>query len=309
MPIKLMSQSKSRLIELKKQFPSLQTIGVAAEYFPGYEHPQREWLAHDIVYVSLVVRGRTEHIIGERRFHEREGGMSVVHEGQWHYFDTVHGPIDVINLYLDPYRFPFPRVTPALDRVIHELFPPSNRLPHRINQIVHLQFPKGYAVAAPLLEIVRECRSREEGAGDLVLAHLKIFLTLCGRHVLKEGLVAEEVALPAHLRRLEDFRRSLDAQFAREFRLGDWARKLRVDKSHLCRAFKDYTGKSPLNYLVNRRVQEAMLRLRSGDDKITVIAQECGFSDIGYFNRVFRRITGMSPRGYRTLNLRPESVN
>ncbi len=62
---------------------------------------------------------------------------------------------------------------------------------------------------------------------------------------------------------------------------------------------KSYTGKTIFEYLIEKRIQAAMLRLQSSDEKVLTIALECGFNDITYFNRTFRRLTGQSPRQYR----------
>jgi AraC-like DNA-binding protein len=46
-------------------------------------------------------------------------------------------------------------------------------------------------------------------------------------------------------------------------------------------------------------VQEAMIRLRSNDEKVANIAYECGFNDLSYFSRKFKAIVGKSPAAYR----------
>ena len=48
-----------------------------------------------------------------------------------------------------------------------------------------------------------------------------------------------------------------------------------------------------------RRLQAAMLALRSTDDKVLAIALDCGFRDLSHFNRKFRDLVGVSPTAYR----------
>ena len=72
--------------------------------------------------------------------------------------------------------------------------------------------------------------------------------------------------------------------------------------SYLCRAFKHYTGRTIMDYLNLRRIQSAMIQLRSTQDKIIQIALECGFNDLAYFNRRFRAVTSMTPTEYRSRN-------
>ena len=69
--------------------------------------------------------------------------------------------------------------------------------------------------------------------------------------------------------------------------------------AYLCREFKDYTGKTVVAYLVERRIQAAIWKLREDNEKILSIALGCGFNDLAYFNRVFKKITAMTPSQYR----------
>ena len=39
--------------------------------------------------------------------------------------------------------------------------------------------------------------------------------------------------------------------------------------------------------------------LESSDDSIIFIAQNCGFNDSAYFCTMFKKLTGLTPRGYR----------
>ena len=70
-------------------------------------------------------------------------------------------------------------------------------------------------------------------------------------------------------------------------------------ESHFCHRFKAVTGHAPFAYLNRIRVIKAAERLIISDDKITKIASDCGFDNISYFNRVFRKQMGTAPGEYR----------
>ena len=70
-------------------------------------------------------------------------------------------------------------------------------------------------------------------------------------------------------------------------------------ESHFCHRFKSVTGYTPFAYLNRLRVSKAAELLVVSDVKITEIATSCGFENISYFNRVFRKEMGMTPGAYR----------
>jgi AraC-like DNA-binding protein len=66
-----------------------------------------------------------------------------------------------------------------------------------------------------------------------------------------------------------------------------------------CRYFKKHTGKTYILFLSEIRINEACKKMLSGRfDSISSIAYDIGFSSAVSFNRVFKKITGMSPRQY-----------
>ncbi len=66
-----------------------------------------------------------------------------------------------------------------------------------------------------------------------------------------------------------------------------------------CRYFKKHTQKTFVNFLNEVRINEACKRFMELDfDSIATIAYQTGFNNVVTFNRVFKNITGKSPREY-----------
>ena len=77
------------------------------------------------------------------------------------------------------------------------------------------------------------------------------------------------------------------------------ADRLRIHRSSLSRRFHAALGVSPVKYLTNLRVQNALSRLKAGRQPIGDIAFDCGWTDPNYFSRCIRRATGLSPKDFR----------
>jgi signal transduction histidine kinase/DNA-binding response OmpR family regulator len=77
------------------------------------------------------------------------------------------------------------------------------------------------------------------------------------------------------------------------------ARHVGMSDDYLTYCFRQELGMTPIAYLNRYRVTQAKDLLKETDRTITQIALDVGFSDSGYFSRVFRRETGVSPDAYR----------
>lgn len=62
---------------------------------------------------------------------------------------------------------------------------------------------------------------------------------------------------------------------------------------------KNYTGFSPLNYLINIRISEAIKLLKKSDINVTTIALDTGFYSSQHFSTTFKKLTGYTPGEFR----------
>ncbi|MES2276382.1 MAG: AraC family transcriptional regulator [Bacteroidota bacterium] len=66
-----------------------------------------------------------------------------------------------------------------------------------------------------------------------------------------------------------------------------------------CRYFKKHTGNTFITFINQLRVNEACKKLTSGKiEGIATVAYSCGFNSITNFNRIFKAVSGCSPRQY-----------
>ena len=66
---------------------------------------------------------------------------------------------------------------------------------------------------------------------------------------------------------------------------------------------KNYTGFSPLNYLITIRISEAIKLLKKQDLNVTDIALETGFYSSQHFSTTFKKLTGYSPSEFKKGNI------
>lgn len=74
------------------------------------------------------------------------------------------------------------------------------------------------------------------------------------------------------------------------------------------RRFRQATGRTPLQYLHQLRVERAKDLLEASDLAIDEIAWQVGYEDTPYFRRLFRRTTGVTPAHYRKAFRTPANI-
>lgn len=82
------------------------------------------------------------------------------------------------------------------------------------------------------------------------------------------------------------------------------AKMLDVSREHLGRKFRQETGVSPYQYILNAKIERAKLQLMSSATPVKLLADELGFSSAAQFNNVFKKMTGATPNAYRRMHFR-----
>lgn len=88
--------------------------------------------------------------------------------------------------------------------------------------------------------------------------------------------------------------------------LKDVAAALHVNACYLSSIFKKETGKSLTIFITELKVEEAKRLLDTTSFPITTICYEIGFDNPSYFTEVFKKVTGMTPKDYKTQAKTPQ---
>lgn len=102
--------------------------------------------------------------------------------------------------------------------------------------------------------------------------------------------------------RAEQIKRALRRirnDYASPLTLAELAAEAGLSPQYFCRAFRQVTGRTPVDYLNYYRVECAAELLCSTCDSVTEIALACGFNELSYFIRLFTRYKKMPPGQFR----------
>lgn len=287
------------LVSPMAKFPSLNRIGVAVEYFPKYIHT-RKWLHMlDVVLLSFTVGGVGKHLMDDEEYVEVPGSFSITHYGQAHDILTSPEGIQIFNVYLDLRSHPLPLLPPRMREVLAIILPLHPHFCHQLNRRLHLRLDEVQPVAHLLERMIHEQELQDEASDEVIRSLLGVLLVELCRAAMQHGFVPALSAKEEAIKWLENLRQYLDADYRLPHTLQDLSARTSVNPSYLCRCFKRYTGTTLMEYLNMRRIQAAMIGLRSTREKVIQIALESGFNDLAYFNRKFKALTGETPTQYR----------
>ena len=173
-----------------------------------------------------------------------------------------------------------------------------------------------YAVIHKLLKKADAGLSFPPSAGRLMEARLEGLVSRSARNRLQNAVdllveLAGAQAVPlaasqrahhfpddeaAQLNRILDF---LHERFAEPLRVKDLCSVGNVTERSLHRMFVRHLGENISGYLRRLRIGRACMRLVETGRPVSVIAAECGFTNLAHFNRQFRAVREMTPKEFR----------
>jgi AraC family transcriptional regulator len=121
------------------------------------------------------------------------------------------------------------------------------------------------------------------------------------RHVLAPRELARRLAGALSRAKLRAVVEYIEEHLDAGLTLDQMASVVHLSAFHFARQFKVATGLPPHQYVIARRVERAQQLLRQDRDlSLAEIAASVGFSDQSQFSHHFKRLTGVTPRRYRT---------
>ncbi len=93
----------------------------------------------------------------------------------------------------------------------------------------------------------------------------------------------------------------ISAHFTEEITINDISDAAGVSPQYLCRIFRRRTELRPFQYIALRRIQYAKQLLGRGGMTIAEISRKCGYNDVSYFCKLFKRQEGVSPKKFMSV--------
>ena len=236
--------------------------------------------AHEHFSIGSITAGRSTYIHEQSEFQVSAGTVVLMNPGDVHACNPIDDqPWSYLMLYV---------ATPWLTDLQHQLgF--SSDLAFRRFSITHTSDASLFVGLKALYEILVDSEQ------DVLSKHSAAveFFTEVQQRLNPGDQPLREPNFK--LERAADYIRDNCTQL---LKLEDICDAAQLSPSYLIRAFKQHYGMTPHAFLVNRRIQFAQDRLRSGK-LIADVALEAGFADQAHFQRAFKQHLAATPGQYR----------
>lgn len=165
-------------------------------------------------------------------------------------------------------------------------------------QFNQYHFANDTEVTALINKLIRVCSSNDRAKdvfADLTLKELLIRLV--------QSQYMHQVAVECDDRKKKDrmhyVLHYIHEHLTEKIAVDVLSRKAYLSRNLFFKWFKEQVGITPLDYINNERIKLAKQLLANSQNTVSSVSTQCGFSDVNYFIRLFKKTEGITPRAYR----------
>lgn len=122
---------------------------------------------------------------------------------------------------------------------------------------------------------------------------------LPGEMIHKYCLLVKNHAMKGYSAVTKEIISYIDFHYTEDLNLNFFAKMFNISKTYLSNLFRKETGSTLTEFIHQVRMRKAITLINSSALPITAIATACGYNDINYFIRIFKRTYGLSPKQYQ----------
>ncbi|UVI28561.1 helix-turn-helix transcriptional regulator [Paenibacillus spongiae] len=249
--------------------------------FPLHRHDSNSELL-------LIIEGEGAFGIDGRTYKAKAGTMLFYHRGVWHEERSIRHPFKALFLAFNELQL---RGLPA------DYFLDPGRPP--IIELKEHYLP----LRQWIQDILAEYRQRYPEAQSIATHMLGILFARLARLVYYPPAPVPDKR-PSHAA-VPTAKRYMEENYYTDITLATLAKLTYVNEYHLAHLFKDEVGISPIQYLIQCRMEVAKRYLQTTGLPLRDIAERVGYKSETSFLTLFKRMTGTTPGKYRSMTQQP----
>lgn len=220
------------------------------------------------------------------------GDIIVVNSNELHRGQNLSSKLGRYNIIVDPDIFHTGFMTRCETKYIYPII--KNHI------VFQNKISDDKKVEENIKKIIHEYESGLNGFELMIKGYLyELFALLIRRYAISYLTPREYEKRVENLKNFGDLFKHIETNYTQRTTLKEAAAMSNMSQSHFCRSFKEFTGKTFVEYVNSIRLNRAEILLLNSNMSVTEIAMEVGFNDINYFSRLFRQHKGVSPTEMR----------
>lgn len=266
--------------------------------FESYQQAYRVPLTfHDLVITSMVRGKKVMHLYDKPSFDYLPGETVIVPADETMIIDfpeaELDNPTQCIALAVDG---------AYVEDTLQYLNSFYNSDPDEVHdwklQFNQYHFANDTEVTELINKLIRVCSGTETAKNiyaDLNLKELLIRLVQ-SQHLMQ---VSTEAGARQNQTRLHHLLHYIHEHLAEKISVDALSRKAYMSRNEFFKWFKEQFGTTPLEYINRERIKLAKQILAGQKSSISDVSYQCGFNDVNYFVRLFKKAEGITPGGYK----------
>lgn len=245
---------------------------------------------HDEIQFVLITKGEAVFQVNENRVIVKEGDGLFINSGRLHtaqekdYSGCVYICLNLSPHFLFSQELYTTYVKPYIQATnLHHLYIPSNEF-------------WGKSILDSIFKVYQLLEQKPQYYEiDITIELPLIWKTLIDYGFKLEYVQTEKIKNP----RMKQMLSWIHEHYADKISLKDIAKAGQLSRSECCRHFKRFLKCTPLNYVIDYRIQKSLTLLQQEDYNITEVAFKVGFNSTSYFIKEFRSSMNMTPLVYK----------
>lgn len=170
--------------------------------------------------------------------------------------------------------------------------------------LIHQNLPENdLALAQIISDLFSAMHEKYTGYEFVVQGSLYLLIGFILQKKLYSFLSPHGEQISYRLKQVKKVLRYIEEHYTEEITLENLAAIAGMNPKYFCRFFRQITQRTPINYLNYYRIECAKELLSTTDATITEVALSCGFNDISYFIKTFKKYTANTPKQYIRQNI------
>lgn len=254
-----------------------------------------EWHWHTELEFVYIKSGTVTFWIGEKQFTLSEGNGVFINSKILHRFYSPNGAV-IPNFVCMPFF-----IAPQDSFIYHKYILPviSSSTAFQIFYANILWQAKALLIMQQIIAVQDQTSSSELATSSLLqMLWLEIYENVDIKYTKDQ--INDSASSQARLQLMMQY---VHQNYIRNISLDDIAEHAKISKSTVLNLFRKYLHITPINYLINYRLNEAAQLLSKTEKKINTVSYETGFNNVDYFCRLFKKHYQLTPSEYRKKKL------